>query len=395
MKWLSILFFAVSLILPCNESRAQADAENDHRYAARLYWRGGELRLSNAWQYYAYKLLRPGDLFERGTEVSIPHLWKATKLATGFATYRTIVVLPDSMLNRKMALYMPDVYSSYQLWINGQWYEGNGVVGIDKASTTPMWLPKHISFTSQTNAIEVIVQVSNFHHHRGGIGKALVLGEAHAIVKKAESTKKLGELLFAGLLFMAAVSALSYFRKRHPVFIYFSLFCIAWALRSVFSNEYLAVQKFPSIDWVWVVRTEYVTLYLSTMFGLLFVTKLFPLDFSKIFKTTFVAIALVFTLITVSTQPSFFTAYIQIYLAFSATVLVSTIIILIRAFINDRKGASTMLGSVFIGVLLFAYVILAYQNMLVLNELIFNIGFLLLFLTVSAGIRNHLKKSIA
>jgi 7TM diverse intracellular signalling len=196
------------------------------------------------------------------------------------------------------------------------------------------------------------------------------------------------------LIFIAVVSLLSYLKQQHPVFIYFSLFCIAWALRSVFSNEYLAVQKFPSTAWVWVVRIEYLTLYLSTLFGLLFVTKLFPKDYSKFFKSTFTSIALVFTVLTIATQPIFFTSYVQIYLAFSATVLVSTIIILIKAFINDRQGASTMLGSIFISALLFAYVILAYQNVLVLSKLIFNIGFLLVFLTLSAGIRNHLKKSI-
>ncbi len=392
MKWLLALFLVTSLFQHANMSTAEATVENDYRSVAMSQWKGGELKLASGWQYYGYKLLKPSDVFVHGVEVSIPHLWNSATPATGFATYRTLVELPDTMRGKKMGLYMPDVYSSYQLWIDGHSYGGNGVVAIDKAKASPMWLPTLITFTAQSKTVEIIIQVSNFHHYRGGIGKPLVLGEARPMIEKAESTRKLGELLFAGLLFIATVSALSYVRQRHPVFIHFSLFCAAWALRSVFSNEYLAVQQFPDINWTWLVRIEYLTLYLSTLFGLLFVTKLFPLDFSRMFKFTYVSIALVFTVLTVSTQPSFFTAYVQIYVAFSATVLVSTVIILIKAFINDRQGATAMLGSIFIGALLFSYVILAYQNLLVLNELIFNIGFLLLFLTLSAGISNHLKK---
>lgn len=348
-----------------------------------------EINLVSDWKFFPFKLLKPGDPFQSGIDVCLPHLWQWQPQSVGFATYRNIVNLPANMRGQKLALYMPDVYSSYQIWIDGAQYTGNGLVGSDEKNTQPMWLPKVFSFFPKHDTVEIVIQVSNFHHSKGGIGKMIVLGEDTKTVEKAKHAVKLGELLFFGLLFIAFINLRYYIKKRHKAFLYFFLFCLAWAIRTIFSNVYVGVLTFETLDWNWVVRLEYLSLYLSTLFGFLVITELFPLDFSPFFKWVFSGIATTFCLTTIATPPLLFTAYVQIYLAFSTTVLIVILFVLVKAFINDRVGATPIIVSVLLGVVLFAYVILSYQYIVTLNELVYHVGFLALFLLMSASIRSH------
>jgi hypothetical protein len=68
----------------------------------------------------------------------------------------------------------------------------------------------------------------------------------------------------------------------------------------------------------------------------------------------------------------------------SSALLIYLIVIIVRAYIESRQGASYLLMCLLLGVLMFAYVILAYEGVFELNELFFNIGFLTLFL-LTAG----------
>jgi hypothetical protein len=351
--------------------------------------KGYEINLVTDWKFFPFKLLKPGDPFESGLDVCLPHLWQWQPQSVGFATYRNVVSLPATLQGKPLALYMPDVYSAYQIWIDGEHYAGNGLVGSDEETTQPMWLPKVFSFVPKQRSIEIVIQISNFHHSKGGIGKMIVLGEHNKMASKAKHAVKLGELLFFGLLLIAFINLRYYIKKRHLAFLYFFLFCMAWAIRTIFSNVYIGVLAFETMDWKWVVRLEYLSLYLSTIFGFLVITRLFPADFSPFFKWVFSAIATIFCLVTMTTLPLTFTAYVQIYLAFSTTVLIVILFVLVKAFINDRVGATPIIISVLLGVVLFAYVILSYQYILTLNEFIYHIGFLALFLLMSASIRSH------
>jgi hypothetical protein len=356
---------------------------------------GDEINLISDWKFFPFKLLKPGDPFQSGLDVILPHLWHWQPQSLGFATYRNVINLPNDLRDRHLAIYMPDVYSSYQIWIDGKKHGGNGSVGSDEKTTKPMWLPKVYSFIPKHNTVEIIIQISNFHHSKGGIGKMIVLGENNKIAAKAKHAVKLGELLFFGLLFIAFINFRYYIKKRHKAFLYFFLFCMAWAVRTVFSNIYIGVLAFETMDWNWVVRLEYLSLYLSTLFGFLVITELFPLDFSPFFKWVFVTISTIFCLGTIVTSPLLFTAYVQIYLAFSTTVLIVILFVLVKAFINDRVGATPIIISVLLGVVLFAYVILSYQYIVTLDEFIYHIGFLALFLLMSASIRSHVKHTKA
>lgn len=375
--------FVTGILLVC----LFVDSKNS---AAQQIIQHDDTALTGPWMYYPFTLLEPGDPLPTGRSVYFPHLWNADDAAIGFASYRSIVHLSPNLAKQPLSLYMPDVYCSYELWIDGRALGGNGLVGMERSDTYAYWRPRLISFTPQSDSIEIVLQVANFQHHRGGLGKVPHLGIQTDMQGHNTRIRRMGEILFVVLLFIGLSCGFLLFKYRESTLLFFGCLTVSWAFRTIFSNEYLVVQWFPEIPWVSVVRVEYITLYLSTLFGLLFVAGLFPKDFSRSFKWLYIIAAVLFTITTLFTAPLFFTQYVMVYLTFSGLLIVAILFILMRAFINDRRGISLLLGCLLVGSLLFGYVILAYLNVTIMYEELFNIGFLLIFMLATAALYHRL-----
>lgn len=173
----------------------------------------------------------------------------------------------------------------------------------------------------------------------------------------------------------------------------YSLLCLSWIIRAAFSNHYQIVQWFQDINWYLVVRTEYISLYLSTLFGSLLVGSLFPREVSKVFRAIYIVASIGFTLFTLLVSPLLFTAYVQLYLGLSSALLLSILVIVTRAYSVSREGATLVLIAAFFGVAMFGYVIMAYQGVFPMSELFFNTGFLLQFILTLIAIDKRVRKN--
>lgn len=80
-----------------------------------------------------------------------------------------------------LSLRVPNISSSYKLWIDGKPMAAVGVVGVDKASSKPDQSREIVSFYNGDGNHELIVEVSNFSHRRGGIWTEFYLGGVDAL----------------------------------------------------------------------------------------------------------------------------------------------------------------------------------------------------------------------
>jgi hypothetical protein len=154
------------------------------------------------------------------------------------------------------------------------------------------------------------------------------------------------------------------------------------------------VQWFHDLNWYAVVRVEYISLYLTTLFGLLFVSSLFPDDVNRTFQGFYIFFTIVFTVFTLVTEPIVFTGFVQLYLAFASLLVVTSLITLVKAFINARAHVHYYIASYLFGIGLFGYVIVAYERAVELNEIVFNVGFFLLFAGTGAVLIALTKKKV-
>lgn len=147
----------------------------------------GPATLDGRWEFYWEQLLLPGQF--KDSHVTAPdyfdilslwndHYTSSTQLkGQGFATYHLRLRVPKS--DYLLAVELPDMYCSYALWIDGEKLAANGVVGTRRKETTPQWMPQTIAFKPKRSTVDIVLQVANFTHYRGGMNDHIYIGEAN------------------------------------------------------------------------------------------------------------------------------------------------------------------------------------------------------------------------
>lgn len=349
----------------------------------------GTVRLDGKWGFFWEQFLTPGTTRTPVTYHDFPGLWTESE---GFATYTLDIIVDHNI--RTLSMDLPDLYSSYQLWVNGVHIASNGEVGTSRQEAVPQWLPKTVVFAS-ADTLHLMMHVSNFHHKRGGSNDHIYLGLPDQLYQKRESAVITNMVLFSGLGLIGCffVILFLFFRKEKAA-LYFAAICITWALRAVFTNLYLFANWFPAIDWELLVKIEYLTLYLTMMWSLLYVGKLFPNDVSPIIKYVLIIANSIFILFTVATPAVTFTYMLPAYKFVAWVILAYVGFVVIKAIIYDRAGAWFSAISIILGVLMFSYDMLTYEGFLNFSPLLFNVGYITIFLLNATAFAYQLSRSI-
>ncbi len=345
-------------------------------------------------QFYEGQLLNPREsTLAEGEIVNFPEAWKTkpnNEGGLGFGTYSLLVVLP-SPHEKELSLSLPQIYSSYRLWANGKLIAENGTVGKSKEECIPQWMPQTVAFEQPTDSLSLVLQIANFHHDKGGIKEPLYLGSS-ALMNFKRSIAKVSNLaesvvLFSVGLFFLFLSAGG--NKKKATF-YFALLCLTWSVRSLFSNLYLFITFFPDFDWNTMVRIEYIGLYLTMTWAILFLSQLFHNESNIFFKYGLVFCNILFTAFTLFVSPLAFTHWLNLYLIVSAVLLLFSCFTVIRAWVNERVGSGLLTLSIVLGTLLFSYDIFVYEGFSTYDPFIFSVGYSTCFLLMAWALALHL-----
>ncbi len=375
--------------------------EKDLLQAGVIFLKGDQLEsqpyaLHGLWEFYPNELISSLEMNAKTTQsfIEVPYWWVEVngRPSVQTATYRLKVKLSEFDRQSTLALSMPEVYCSYDLWVNGKKLGQNGVVAKTKSDAKPQWKPETYTFKTESDSLEIILHLSNFYHHRTGISKSILLGYADQLTNRKDRIESANTILLVGVGFLILSAGLCFMRLRNISLIFYALLCLSWMLRSVFSNHYQMVQWFPDINWYVCVRIEYISLYLSTLFGSLLVSSLFPRDANKYFRLFFIITGVCFTIFTIVAPPVIFTTYVQLYISLSCILLLSILVIIIKAYMESREGAGLILITALLAVGIFGYVILAYLGLFELNEFVFNIGFLIQFIFILTTVIRRIYK---
>jgi signal transduction histidine kinase/CheY-like chemotaxis protein len=328
----------------------------------------GYITLNGEWEFYWQQLISPKD-FKNPAKyqpeyLPFPNLWSNLEINgellpnTGYATYR-ITFRTDSIIPL-LAIEMPDVYSAYRLWLNGKVIAENGEVGTDRISSRPYWLPITQSIHLPTRNNELVLQISNFHHSKGGISKMPALGSSSQLTRKREihlaySLLLTGSLLMGGLFFLGLFT----FGRHDKAVLWFSLFCLVYSYRIIGSEMYILHSLIP-LDWKITTMLEYIALYASIMIFVEFILQLFPKETYKpiIRGIQIISGALIF--LTLAAPAIIYTKVVNYYLIMLVFCIGYGAYIFIRAMINKREGAIYAVISILILFVAFGITIVAY-----------------------------------
>ncbi|WP_176736571.1 7TM diverse intracellular signaling domain-containing protein [Oligoflexus tunisiensis] len=307
------------------------------------------LNITGPWDFYWQQLLEPQD-FAAGTlpeaqQLPIPTSWASQKLGNntigpnGFATYRRVVKIPNT--DRALALRILEITSAYRLWINGKVVAEAGLVGTEKDASQPSRKTRIIYLPAHADELDLILQISNYHHRKGGAHYAIQIGTAEAINDGLHLNLSIDAIIVGGLLLMAVYHfALFFIQKKNYSALSLSAICLFIGMRTIVQGKGQLVDIFfPQASFFWTYRIEYLGWYANIAVIGGFVQLVFPKDRKPwMFWLTWVPSGLLVLLVLV-TDPSVFTRSFLAGAAQTALACFISLCVLSRAVYYRREGA--------------------------------------------------------
>jgi signal transduction histidine kinase len=301
------------------------------------------VKLNGEWEFYWKKMLRPND-FKNGTYKpdyfgKVPSYWtdyppesvKTEKY--GYATYRLTILLPAGF-NKSLGIDLPVFDSSYDLYINGKYLGGNGLSGKSAEESKPEYVREFYRLTPASDSLTIIINVSNYDHRRGGFWLPVKLG-TFGDVQKELAGSWAGEWSVISLLFGFSLFFLFFFfiSPKEKIMAFFSMTTIGLALRPLFTSHFL-IHNIFSMSWIWIVRFEYLGLFLVIIGWSWFVSNLYPSGIIRIIAWVYTAFYVIAFILTLFLPVTIFSYFIIVYYP---TMLLLIAYLLIRSFIGSLK----------------------------------------------------------
>ena len=278
--------------------------------------------LNGEWEFYWGKMLRPFD-FKSGNYKpdfygKVPSYWTdypQDSVSTdryGYATYRLLVLLPEGY-NYPMAIDLPVFDSSYDLYLNGKYFGSNGTPGTSKDETVPEYKRNFYRINQQSDSLDLIINISNYHHRRGGFWLPVKLGTF------PETQRQIANIWASEWSVMSLLLGFSFFfliffilNPTEKLLGAFSLITIGLALRPLFTSHFL-IYNIAGIKWLWVVRFEYLALFLVIIGWTWFVRYLYPSAFARAAAWIITVLFIFTSLLTLFLPVTIFSYFIHAY----------------------------------------------------------------------------------
>jgi len=362
----------------------------------------GPIKLDGEWSFYWQRLYSPSDFIgpsppQPAGVQEVPGLWNdrledGTALSgSGYATYRLKVLLnpncclvrattshpannQSSQVYQAMGLQFMFVETAFTLFINGEKVTSAGTVGNSSQTSKPMYLPHTAGLLVNGNELDIVIQVSNFHHRKGGLESTILLGCQGDIQESRQQSLYIDIFLFSSIIIMGFYYLgifLLWKKERAPL--YFSLLCFLVAIRAIVVGDYFILTIIPQIPWEILLKIEYISFLLPLTLFSLFLYSIYPVEINQTALKVFTGITFGLTLFVLVTPALIFSWIInpfQILLVGWGTYLLVVLAIAVK---KKRNGSVLML---FGGIALFATGLndILYNNLIISTGMLFPLG---------------------
>lgn len=318
----------------------------------------GPVLLNGEWEFYWQQLIPPQEFYGSSRRpmtafFTIPGIWNNRVIGgyklkgDGYATFRLRVKLRPN--TPQLCIRILDEASAYQLWVNGKQIAGNGIVGTSHAATKPQYLLQVSRVPIGEDLLDIVLQVANFNHAKGGVWNPLTLGAEADIVGNQQLLWGLDFFLFGSLLIMGAYHVCLFLLRRKDLSVlYFGLFCLVVACRTALTENRLLTWLFPDFPWGLVFKAELLTVHAAFLLLLLFIQSLYPIDCSRRFMRLLQGICLAFCLVTLFTHARISSLLVDPFHPIIIFIQGYIFYVLIKAIVRKRGEAATILAGLLI-----------------------------------------------
>lgn len=318
------------------------------------------VRLDGEWEFYWRDLLEPTDFTARQALAApvaytlVPNTWDNTVVDNekldghGYATYRLTIKVPES--SDVIALQVPTIFSAHKMWVNGKLIHEEGVVGKSAEESIPRYYTKVIPLKPINGQIELVIQVANFLHYRGGIWESVWLGGYDRLINAYERSV-LFDLGTLGVLFsMGLLHTIFYFiRKQEKAALYFGAFCLLFSVRTLVAGNILLARFADSFSQEIILKIEYLVIYLGFAMYAGFVNSLFPATMPRLGWRIILGVSLAESLLVVMTPARIFSQMLLPYQLFMVLSILGLVYVLAKASLEKNRAALLIAISSLVG----------------------------------------------
>lgn len=251
------------------------------------------VELKGTWELYINKHIETAyindsssDYWKRllpDTLISVPNFWKnylpeinGKKTSFGNGSYR--ILISGLKPNFEYALMMRESPGTASKWIINQKHVfSSGQVCSDYTKAIPQAIPCYAPFISDNNGVaEVVIQVSNGVHRKGGLWDSILISEETNLFKFYSTQASILFAIFGILLFLTLFSFISFLinhKKRDKLFL--GIFTLALAIRILIANFSIMTLSFPNTPYSLQLKLEYLSLWICPSAFLLLLKSVF------------------------------------------------------------------------------------------------------------------------
>lgn len=218
------------------------------------------VNLNGKWEFYWKKLYTYDNFKNKKMKpdiyAEVPNVWNDYNIdghklsGYGYATYRLKVKVSDG--RKMMAVRIRNMSAAYKLYIDNKLIASNGKVGTNDKETIPQYRTTTANFTPQKDEFNIIVQVSNYSHARGGMWYPVKLGTSDEINAQNE-TLMVKDIFLIGALIAIAIYYINFFllRPKERVSLLLALACVIAAMRLFNYGQFniLSYEKNVSLEY--------------------------------------------------------------------------------------------------------------------------------------------------
>ncbi len=376
--FLLIILFLISF-LHCSKSNTNKISPMSNKGVLDLsdwnFSKDGVIKLDGEWSFFWNQFIQKEPESKNLTKfVSVPSLWNDTvdgidsTKAFGFASYQLLVTV-EADSKEKLYLHLQDFGTSGIIYVNGEKILQAGISSKTKEQTIPQFLPAYAEIKPKDGKLEIIAEVANFSHHKGGLWESIRIGNEQDI-KLYSSSRAYTDIFLTGSIIIMGLYHFGLFslRRKDKSSLYFGMFCFLILFRILMTGERLLIQFIPNLNWEIGNKIEYLSMYLTVPFFVLFLSSIFPEENKKIFVKFSVLVTFAYSFLVIILPSYLFTrtllSYEIVFLGLAITIMIN----LGFAIFHKREGAKAS----FIGIF---FLILATVNDILHSQMIVNTGY--------------------
>jgi two-component system, sensor histidine kinase ChiS len=272
MKYFQLLIIILTIV-GCNPTRKIPRVEKgviDLRDWN--FQENGSVELEGEWEFYWKELLtneeidKKVDLNNRSF-LKVPDSWNNQKVnqmkleGKTFGTYRIKILMP--LESKPIGIKNVYVSTAYKLLSNNKEIFKVGEIGDSPEKSQPKskLLLHEVPYSPEIN---LVLQISNFHHYKGGLRRAVKIGDLKKIINERNWLVSIDLLLAGSLIIMGFYHLFTYILRRDDQSnFFFGILCFLIFLRILFAGEIFITTLYEDISYYLLTRIEYSSIYIG------------------------------------------------------------------------------------------------------------------------------------